>query len=170
MGTQEYPTLNGQPQSWANIGVTFDTYDGPGIDDVDLKALKFKAKVEKGVQRKTGGQIKGFTVGMPSYEGSFTPYSDGWNNLLTVLAKIAIAKGYVDATGAARLSLVPFSIHVQHTPVDQSYIREVHLEGCYILEDGNDFSESNEADTSEIPIQITKIYRLLEDGTRTTIL
>lgn len=161
---ENYPTLNGEAQSWSNISVIVQGYGGVELPAADLKDISWGETVEVGEQRSTGGKLKARTVGQNSCEAKATFYADGYDALIDNLATIAIALGRVDADGAARISLVGFDVLIQHTPVDQSWITEKKIMGCRVLSDAGSHAEGTDADTHEVSLNPVKVMRKTKSG------
>lgn len=167
---ENFPTLNGEAQSWANIAVIVQGYGGTELTAADLKDLSWSETVEVGEQRSTGGKLKARTVGQNKCEAKATFYADGYDALLENLAAIAVARGFVDPTGAAKVSLVGFDVLIQHTPMDQSYLVEKKLEGCRLLSDSGSHSEGTDAETIEVGLNPVRVSRKTKAGTWVVLL
>lgn len=168
MSDQSYPTVNGEAQSWANISVTANIQDGPGIDLVDISSIKWNVDVERGVQRMTNGKIKARTRGQGTPGGSIEFYADGMNTFFEKLIDIAIAKGYVE-NGIAKYGMVPFDLVVCHTPIGATGIRKVEMIGCMLAKDLGEHSEGTDADKNAIDLSVADVIRTI-NGKRGSIL
>ena len=167
---ESYPTLNGEAQSWTNIRVAITPYDGTELDAADLSDISWSGTIEVGEQRMTGGRLKARTAGMPKCEAKATFYADGYDRLIDALAKVAIAKGFVNAAGAARIALVKFDVLIMHTPIDQSTIKSVLLEGCRLLTDSASMSEGTDADKLEVSLNPVEVTRTTTTGQKVVLL
>jgi hypothetical protein len=165
----DYPTLNGVAQSWADLTITIDVYGAAQIDAEDVKDISWKRSVERGEQRKTGGQLRARTAGQASYECTITFYASGYHKLIAALGAAAVAGGYVDSTGAAQLSKVGWSTLVQHAPEGVDKPRKVSIQGCSLDEDGSDMSEGTDADTMATNVSPRRIETTDENGVRAVL-
>lgn len=156
-----YPTLNGEAQSWANISAKATLYDGPSIDLSDIAGLDWDVAIERGIQRRTDGQIKARTRGQATPTAKVTFYADGCQVFLSKLIDIAIAKGYVDS-GEALYGMVGFDIIVNHTPLGGDGIRTVEILGCVLAKDAASHSEGTDADKNEIELNCVRVVRTVQ--------
>lgn len=160
MGQQEFPTLNGEAQSWANMLCKASVYNGPAIDLKDIKSFDWDVALERGVQRTRDGAIKSFTRGQatPSCKVGF--YADGllkfWEACIDTC--LALGGAYVDGD-TALVGLVKFDIFVQHTPLGASDIRQVDLLGLAWKKDAGSYAEGVEADATEAEFDIVRVVR-----------
>lgn len=156
MTNQAYPSVNGNPSSWANIAVTIVTSGQPLLGMIDIKAIKWGRKVEAGEKRgASGGRVTGRTSGQGSQDGSMTLYRSGMRQLIKNLAAVAPTRG-----NQVRISLVAFDIMIQHTPEGDSEIYQVKLKGCRYFGDSDDMKEGTDPDAIDVtinPIEIANI-------------
>ena len=160
MTEQSYPTLNGESQSWANIGVKASLYDGPSIDLSDIVGLDWDNAAERGVQRGKGGRIKAFTRGQATPSAKISFYADGCLAFIEKLIDIAISKGFVE-NGEAIYGQVGFDILIQHTPLGSTGILQVELVGCRLAKDAASYAEGTDADKNELELSITGVVRTI---------
>lgn len=168
MTEQAYPTVQGEPQSWANIGVKPQLYDGPTVNADDIKSIKWKNALEVGTQRRTDGSIKGFTRGQATPDGSIEFYASGTLAFIKALIAVAKAKGYINA-GAYQYGRVVFDVPIMHTPEGETGIREVNLIGCRVKSDAADATEGTDPDTNSLDLVITRVERVI-DGDKAVLL
>lgn len=158
--SEAYPTLNGEAQSWANIALTANIFDGPSVDCPDIASVKWNNDIERGIQRQTNGKIKQFTRGAATPGGSVEFYADGLQAFLEKVIDIAISRGFVES-GVAKYSMVAFDLVITHTPLGATGIRKVELLGCRILKDGAEHSEGTDADKNTLELSITDVIRTI---------
>ena len=158
---EEYPILQGEAQSWANIMVRATLYDGPQIELADIAAISWENPVERGLQRRTNGQVKARTRGQSSPTAKLSFYADGAQNFIDQLITIASAKGYVD-NGEALYGMVNFDIVIQHQMIGESEIRQVELLGCCLGKDMADHSEGTDADKNELELSVVSVVRVVK--------
>jgi hypothetical protein len=156
---ESFPTYNSEAQSWANIEFTVQAYDGPAIEDIDIKDLSGGPKVDVGEQRKPGGTLVATTAGSQSCEGKGTFYVSGVKKMHKGLVQVARAKNFL-RSGMPRIALVRFDVLYQHTPLDAEAgeIGKIMWKGCRILSDMRSMSEGNDADTVEIDLHPMDIW------------
>jgi hypothetical protein len=169
MAEQSYSTVDVESQSWANIGVEFQFYGGPTLKAPDLKAAKWKTSLEVGVQKHTSGQVKQYTRGVVSQDGSIVCYAGGAIVLVKACIAIAKALGYVDASGAYQYGRPVFDVPILHTPYGETEIRKVRLIGCRIKSDGFDGKLGPDPDETEMELIITRVERVIS-GDRAVLL
>lgn len=169
MSEQSYSTVDVESQSWANIGIEFQFYNGPTLPAPDPKAIKWKTALEVGVQKFTSGQIKSYTRGTSSADGSLELYAGGTIVLIKSCIAVAKANGYVDASGAYQYGRVVFDVPILHTPYGETEIRKVKLIGCRIKSDAFDGKEGSDSDVNALDLIITRVERVI-GGDRAVLL
>jgi hypothetical protein len=169
MAAESYPTFDGEAQSWADIKVTLQPYGGAELAAGSISDVSLGVSVERGEQRSAGGALVALTGGQETCEGSITWYADGWDAAQEALAAVAIAKGWVDGNGTARIGKVPFDVVIQHELVDGS-IRQVDMKGCRLNGHSSDFTEGTDADKIETPVSVMRIVRRTAKGTAVSML
>ena len=169
MTEQSYSTVDVESQSWANIGIEWQLYNGPTIKAADPKAIKWKTALEVGVQKHTSGQIKGYSRGATTQDGSIEFYAGGTIVMIKACIAVAKAMGYVDASGAYQYGRVVFDIPILHTPYGETEIRKVKLVGCRIKSDSFDGKEGVDVDTNALDLIITRVERVI-GGDRAVLL
>ena len=160
MTEQAFPTLNGQAQSWVDLKGAIIIHDGPKLDLVDLKGLKWDVSVEVGEQRNVDGSIKQYTRGRKSANGSIEYYSDGMVRFIESLIDVAIAKNFV-RNGAGLYGMVGFDIVTMHTPLGTNQMRKVEIMGCRLKKDMQEGSEGVDAETNELELIVTAVRRTI---------
>jgi hypothetical protein len=169
MTEQSYPSVQNEPQSWANVSVEAQILNGPTVPFPDIKGVKWSVALEVGAQKRTDGSIKGFTRGAATPDGSIELYAGGTIAFIKALVAVAKANGYVDGGGAYQYGRVIFDIPILHTPLGETGIRKVKLIGCRIKKDGADGSEGVDADSNELELVVTRIERVI-DGDKAVLL
>lgn len=160
MSEPTFPTLNGEVQSWANIKLVCNLYDGASFDCPDIKSVKWDVSVERGMQRSINGDIKGFTRGAGTPTGSVEFYADGYQVFCDYLIKIAKSKGFVE-NGIAKYSLPAFDLLITHTPLGVTGIRKVEVLGCRLSKDAGEHTEGTDADVNAVELSVTKVVRTI---------
>ena len=164
-----YSTVDVESQSWANIGIEWQFYDGPTVRAADPKAVKWKNALEVGTQRMTSGAIKGYTRGQATPDGSMEFYAGGLLVMLKACIAVCKFKGYVDGSGAYQFGRVVFDVPILHTPYGETEIRKVKLIGCRIKSDAFEGKEGQEVDASSIDLIVTRVERTI-GGDRAVLL
>lgn len=156
MANQEYPVLDGNAVSWADIVVKSEIFDGPLVDVKDIAALNTSGTVEIGEQRgASGGRVTRRTTGQVSYEASMTLYASGWQTMLANLSSVAPDRGNQKV-----ISLVHFNLQVQWTPEGATEIQEKIIKGCRVTGVTRNGAEGTDADQVEValnPIEIVDV-------------
>lgn len=152
MPTQQFPNVNGDVCSWADIGVSLSIPEGAAVDLFDIDGIKWSDKVEVGEQRgASGGRVMGTTRGSLSTEASMTITRKGALQFIEALAVAARAAGIVRGDQVA-ISGIRFDILIQHEPMGSTDILEAKLFGCRFLGRSHDLKQGNEADMVEITL------------------
>lgn len=163
--SQEYPTVDGIASSWADIITTIDVIGGGTISDIDYKAINTGSTVEIGEQRgASGGRVMRRTSGSLKNEASGTWYRSGFRKLVKALMPYAPVRG-----NQVLISLVHFSLLVQHTPIGETEIYQVKVKGCRLLGRAYKFAEGNEADLVEVALNPVEVCDII-DGKEVVLL
>lgn len=165
---QQYPTLNGNAPSWADIEITINVGGGVTLKNIDIKSIKWSSKVERGEQRgASGGRVIKRTTGSITHEGSWEIYKSG---IKAIIGAIAAAPG-VRTRGASKLvSLVDFDISIAHdTPGDPDIVREV-MQGCRLTSFESSMAEGNDAEIVPMDLAPIRNFIVLADGTTVELL
>lgn len=162
---QAYPSVNDFESSWADIALTIQPIEGSVLSTIDFAAVKWSRKVEVGERRgASGGRVMARTTGSVSYEASFTFYRKGYLTLLRTLMATAPSRGT-----QKRVSLVAFTVTVQHTPIGSTEVFETKIKGCRLLSDSDDMKEGNDADKLELTLNPIEIANII-DGVEVVLL
>jgi hypothetical protein len=142
MAEQEYPTLNEVAPSWADLKLAFSLHEAGTVKLVDVAAVKWSDKVERGVMRGTnGGRKTKRTSGQYDCEASITFYKAGWRTFQAALAEVN-----------PQIAKVGFDVIIQHTPAGTDEIFTVKIVGCLISGRGGDHKEGTDPDQVEVPL------------------
>jgi len=161
----DYPQIDGIAPSWADIIVKATPTGGSILELKDIAAISMGRTVEVGEQRgASGGRVMRRTTGAISYEMSITFYRSGFQKFLRSLAGLAPSRGNQKA-----ISLVHFSVHVQHTPQGSVEIYDRRGKGCRVLADTLASAEGTDADQIEVPISVIEIVDMI-DGSEIVLL
>lgn len=162
-GTLE--TLNGNACSWAEVEITADVVGGGSFPDIDWKSMDAESKVDRGVQRGPGGQVKKKTTGQPTDTASASLYRSG----LKALKRALVAVAPQDAAGRYQLSKVRFNIVVKHSVDDDPDINILKFLGCTLDKNAYKMAEGPDADVVDIDLNPMKIIEVI-DGKETVLL
>ena len=163
MAGEQYPTLNGIAQSWADIAVTGLIVDGPVLDLEDIVDISWERTVDIGEQKTPAGVIVARTTGAPSYTAKLTLYASGKRKLETGLADTAAAKGFTRG-GALQVALVAFNISIDHTLAGETAIRKARIEGARIKKDSADHKQGTDPDQSPVELSIVRVVTIDDKG------
>lgn len=171
MAEEDFATLDGEAQSWANITVTFKVQGGASLKDVQMKSCVWAVDREIGEQKSKSGATKKRTRGNAKITGTVGLYADGHEQFMEALSEAAEAGGFIE-NGILQLGLVPFDCVIQHRMKgeDDRPPKKVELLGCFIMKDSGDHKEGVEPDSNEIPMSIGAVVRTLQNGKRVALL
>lgn len=156
---QDFPTLNGEAQSWANISASLTVQGGTLLETSDFSDITWTRTVEVGEQRgASGGRVMRRTVGQVSYESSITLYASGYERLVAALMESAPSRG-----NQKLISLVAFDLQIFHTMIldAEEAVREVKIKGCRLLSDSFSGAEGVDADKVEVGISTIEIVKVV---------
>ncbi len=164
MSNQDFPSVDGDECSWADIGLKIQMPGSKTIDWADVEAVKTGRKVDVGESRGTsGGRVMKTTAGAETDEASITVTRSGHAVLTEALEEAAVKLGLVRGDEVA-IAGVRFGLLVQWTPLGASRIYQTRLTGCRFLGDSNDNKQGTDADTIEITLNPIKIATLSKSG------
>ena len=164
MANQNFPSVNGDECSWADIVISCLVPGAPTFPLVDAEGIKWSSKVEVGSTKGTsGGRTMKTTAGTETTDGSVTLNRSGLAQLQSNLEAAAVAAGLVRADEVI-ISGVRFDILIQHSPLGDVRIYTTKLSGCRYLADGNDMKQGNDADLVEVTLNPIRIARKSDTG------
>lgn len=162
MAQDEFPLVQDEEPSWANIAVTIDVLDGETVETADFAGIKWDRGVEVGEKRgASGGRVMARTGGQGSQNASATMYRGGLRRLRRALKNAAKAKGFVRGNQVI-IGRVAFDVLIQHSFFGSDDIHETRLRGCRYLGDADDMAEGPDADQVEITLNPIEIITLDE--------
>lgn len=162
---QEYPVIDGIASSWADIALTIDVMGGGTLKDIDFAAINTGTAVEVGEQiGASGGRVMRRTSGSAKNTASATYYRSGLRKLLKALMPYAPTRG-----NQVLVSLVHYTMLVQHTPLGESEIYQVKIKGCRLLGRDYKFAEGNDADKVEVALNPIEVVDII-DGKEVVLL
>lgn len=152
MGIQEFPLIDGQIVSWAEIGLSLEVMGGVSFQTKDFSAVSFSDKLDPGKVRGVGPRIIGRTVGEYDCDASLSMYFASFIYFQRALGALA------DSLYNGRVGLVPFDVPISWEPLGAvGEVFGAKLVGCRIA--GRDFKASPSPDASvvEVPLSITRL-------------
>lgn len=157
--SQDFPTVNGDECSWADITLKANVPGGAQQRIAECEGIKWSGKVEVGESSGTsGGRVMKTTAGSEKSEASATFTFAGLKQLREMLEVAAVAMGAVRGNDVI-LSAVRFDILIQYSPLGVDDIYETKLTSCRYLGDSDDAKQGSEASMVEVtlnPIRITR--------------
>lgn len=160
---QLFPTVNGISPDWASIRlhIGLDTSPLSGAAPLlmvdDFAAINTSRAVEIGKkQGASGGRDTGRGTGAVSQECSVTFWREGYDKLLEALVAVAPRRG-----NQALISLVHFSIIVQHTPPGSTKIFDRRVRGCRIAGDTMNSAVGTDVQQVEVPLNVMQIIDIV---------
>lgn len=143
----EFPLIQGQMVSWAEIGVKLEIYDGPSFQTTDFAAIDWDDALEPGKVRGTGPHIIGRTTGEYDANGSMTMYYEKSVAFQNELAQIN-----------PKIGLVQFDLMVQWSPLaGEGETFTVKLVGCRLA--GRQVSSAPGTDATQkvMPLSVVRV-------------
>lgn len=163
MGQEEYPLIDGEYPSWANIVASLEIYDGPSIETRDWTKIDFSDKLEPGAIRGTGPRKRARTVGEYDADATIGLYIDAARRFMKALAAAATAKG-ISGIGRVvfdvKLQYAPLSTSTEDNQADgdgNSPIIEVDIIGCRIKTRSGSNASSADGSSIEFPLDVMDI-------------
>jgi len=170
MSNQDYPSVDGDECSWADIGLTIQMQNAQSVPWTDVEAFKSGVKLDVGQSRGTsGGRVMKETAGAESSEASITVTRSGEALLIEQLEQAAVALGLTRGD-EVMIGRVRFSILAQWTPLGSSRIYATRLTGCRYKGFSDDAKQGTDPDSIEITLNPIKIARKSKTGKWITLL
>lgn len=161
MSVEEYPLIDGEYVSWANVDCSLEVYDGPSFQTRDYSKIDWSDKLEPGAVRGTGPKKRGRTVGEYDADATIEMYIDAARKFLKSLNQIK----------PGQAGLVVFDVNLQYaplgtSPIDQLFggddgIITVQLVGCRIKNRSGSNANGTEGTTLSFPLDVMQV---LVDG------
>lgn len=147
MAEQDFPLINGQIVSWAELGLSLDVLGSGSIKTKDFAAIDFSDALDGALVPGAGPSPIGDTVGSYSAEGSITLYLGALASFQEILA----AKN-------VKIGLVHFDIPVKWEPLDgEGTVYVARLVGCRVK--GREWTNAPGPDATAvtIPLLVNKV-------------
>lgn len=150
MGIEDYPLLQGQYLSWAEIRPVMSIFGGLDVKTKDFQAFDFNDSLSPTKVRGVGPGFRGRTVGLYDADASMTMYRAAGIDLQTQLYKQAQKNGH------SRIALVVFNLVLDWSPLDgNGQVYTTNIVACRIKErSSKNASSSADASTIEFPLDI----------------
>jgi hypothetical protein len=149
--------IQGAYVSWANIGISLETYGGPSFRTSDFAAIDWDHGLEPSDVPGTGPMTVGRTIGMYKKSASMTMYMAKAYDFQKALQAIKPGVGFM---------LIPFDLMAQWEPLDgDGAIFSVRLIACRIMSEASKNAPGGDANTLEMPLSISHIEKIHPDGT-----
>lgn len=146
MARNEFPLIQGDYASWAQLGVALDIKGGSTVMTKDFSAVDWEDNVETAPVPGTGPEPIGSVTGAYTTAGSMSMYLDRFCAFQDALA----AKN-------SRIALVRFSIFLAWVPLDgDGVMKKCSLIGCKIMGRGNTNAPGTDATTITVPLYIQR--------------
>ena len=159
MGAEDYPLVQGDYTSWAEIQPVLSI---PGTVDVktkDFAGVNWKNSLTPAKVPGAGPVTRGRTVGVHDADAQIMMYQDSYYRFLALLmqaAKILGATGY---------GLVPWNLITSWTPLTgPQLVKTVTLFGARIIGDEEDHKPGAEANVVTVPLSIIRVERTDSQG------
>ena len=156
MGAEDFPLLNGQYLSWAEIQPVISIFGGLDVKTKDFKEIDHSDTLAPGVARGVGPGKRGRTVGIYDADASMTMYKASAANFQAQLLKVAQANGH------SRIALVVFDLIMNWSPLDGvGQVYTTKILGARIKErSGKNSADSADASVIEIPLDVLRIEEI----------
>jgi hypothetical protein len=145
---QDYPLIQGQMVSWAEIGIALEIAGGESFKTSDFTELSWKHAMEGAEnQYGTGPMPVGDVVGRYKPEASMTMYMA---KAIEFRRKLALVN--------KKLTVVRFTIPIAWSPLDgNGEVFRVELKGCRLISEEIDNAPGGGAATLAMPLLVGRI-------------
>lgn len=161
----EYPTINGDAPSFADVRSYAHIPGGTTNLMIDYKAISFESSLEVGKQYGPGGRLQRRTSGQLDHAASAEYYMTGHEELIKQLGVAAKALGLQREDGVIQYGLVKFDIQVQWSLPGSDTIYERVIIGARVIKDAESTTEGTDPQTAQLDLSVADIYKLI-DGER----
>lgn len=159
MAEEEYPLIDGEYVSWANVDCSLEVYDGPSFQTRDFSKIDWSDKLEPGAVRGTGPRKRGRTVGEYDAEATIAMYIDKARQFMAALQQVALARGI---NGIGR---IPFDVALNYVPLSNADVTfgetgsiiSVALIGCRIKTRSGSNANGTDGAALEFPLDVMDI-------------
>ncbi len=160
MGVEDYPLLQGQYLSWAEIQPVLAIAGGLDVKTKDFAAIDFNDSLTPSKVRGVGPVIRGRTVGLYDADGTMSMYHASAVSFRGQLLKAAQANGH------NRIALVAFDLIINWSPLDGiGSVYTTKLVGARLQERSQkNASSSADANVSEMPLSIVRVEEIDPTG------
>jgi len=166
MAAEEYPLLNGNAPSWADVSTVINVAGGATHKDIDYKSIKWSSKRSFGEQRgASGGRVIRQTTGSIKDEGSCEYYKSGLIKLVEALIPVAPRRG-----NRVRISMVQFDIVILHSVPGDPKVYHEEMRGCRLSSFESSLTEGDEPEIVPMDLAPMECVWVLEDGTEVGLL
>jgi hypothetical protein len=149
--SQEYPLLDGNAPSWADITTTINIQGGESFKDIDYKEIKWASAVALGEQRgASGGRVMRRTTGELTETGSAVYYRSGLRKLLKAMAPQMQTRG-----NQRLITTATFNIVIIHKVPGDDEIYHHEMRGCRLT--GLDATMTQGPDAEEIALSLNPL-------------
>ncbi len=163
MAAENYPSVNENEVSWADIDTTIILTGGKTIRTADYEGIKCNSEVKKGdVRGASGGRVVKRTTGEKTDAGSATFLRSGLRTLMRDLKDAAKTLGFVDSAGRPRLSQVAFTLNVKHSVPGDPAIYTVIMRGCTLCKVDMSMAVGPDADKVELDLNPIEVSWLVD--------
>lgn len=156
MGVEDFPLLQGQFLSWAEIQPVMSIFGGLDVKTKDFAEIDFSDSLSPSKVRGVGPGFRGRTVGTYDADGSITMYKASAVGFMGQLLKVAQAAGH------ARIGVVAFDLVLNWSPLDGiGQVYTTKILGARIKErSSKNSATSADATTIEIPLDILGVEEI----------
>lgn len=145
----DFPIINGQMVSWAELTPSIEIHDGESIQTKDFAAIDYSDSLEGTKVPGVGPKHVGDTVGVYNAEGSITLYRAAAQRFMEALAA-------ANSRGAA--GLTKFDLVVSYAPLTGSgEVITDKLIGCRIASRQVTTAPSADAITVVLPLMVSEV-------------
>lgn len=160
MGELQYPKIDGEYVSWAEIGISLETYGGKSFRTADFSALDWDHKLEPGRVEGTGPMHVGRTFGKYEANASMSMWID---------SALAFQEALQDIDGK-RYGTVKFDIMCSYEPLSaegfagSGRIITLKLVAARIAGEASKNAPGPDGTGIDMPLSIDRIEKILPNG------
>jgi hypothetical protein len=145
----DFPIVQGQMVSWAEIECSLAIYGGPEFKTADYNAVDWDDALEPGKVRGTGPTIRGRTTGEYDANASMAMYFDKGDEFEAALEAIN-----------PKVGLVVFDFMLQYSPLaGEGKVHTVKLMGCRIAGRQSSNAPGVDATVVTYPLSVVKVFK-----------
>lgn len=156
MGVEEWPMMQGEYVSWANISLALDIHEADIFRTKDFSKIDWKDSLEPGEVYGTGPIMQGRTVGQYKAEGSIEMRATSARRFMQALAKRKRAIGLVEFDLVGKYSPLTSGSVVDKAMQAANRV-DVILKSCRLKERSSSDAIGTEATNIMFPLHVMQV-------------